>query len=81
MIVNDTMIVMTFNCDCLCYLYLVGSKIGQLQEEISRIAERIDFFRKVLIKTKSEVNRKLIQRKIDELLDRYHDKLEQLKEL
>ncbi len=67
--------------DCFCYLCYVGSESEQLQEEISRIVERIDFFRAVLLNTKSTYNRDLIQRKIDELLDSYHDKLEQLKEL
>ena len=72
---------MTFKKDCFCYLCCVGSESEQLREEISRIAERIDFFRAVLLNTKSTDNRNLIQRKIDELLDSYHDKLEQLKEL
>lgn len=75
------MIAIPFKEDCFYYLCCVGSRNEQLQEEISRIAERIDFFRAVLLNTKSTDNRNLIQRKIDELLDSYHDKLEQLKEL
>ena len=35
----------------------------------------------MLINTKSASNKNLVQRKIDELLDDYYNKLEQLKEL
>ena len=75
------MIAMAFKCDCFYYLYCVGSKIEQLQEEVDRITERIDFFRTVLSKTKNKANQKLIRHKIDGLLDKYYDKLEQIKKL
>lgn len=71
----------TFINDFFCYLNGVASEMEQLQEEIRRIAERIDFFRLVLVSTKGKSNQQLIQAKIDALLDEYNSKLTQIKKL